>query len=351
MTVLDKLPFKPIQLKALLFLGFLFLWMACSSPLKLYTFSGQTMGTTYSVKIVSENSVIDHGKIQKGIDSVLTLVNQHLSIWDPNSEISQFNQNRQQVLIVVSPHLRNVISKSLEISEATKGAFDITVFDLMSLWGFGPNPKEGLPTDAQIEELKNRTGYQNIILEPKGVRKLNPDLKLDVNAIAKGYGVDQVFEWILEQGFESVFVEIGGEVRCAGKNQNGQHWRVGIIDPEISASPGEELSAVVNLDGKAMATSGNYRNFIEINGQILGHTIDPRTGYPVETDVLSVSVITNSCMEADGWATALMVLNFEEGNKLVSDRKELNALWIVETMDGQRKIEKTEGFIIENPKY
>ncbi len=112
MTVLDKLPFKPIQLKALLFLGFLFLWMACSSPLKLYTFSGQTMGTTYSVKIVTENSVIDQGKIQKGIDSVLTLVNQHLSIWDPNSEISQFNQNRQQVLIVVSPHLRNVISKS-----------------------------------------------------------------------------------------------------------------------------------------------------------------------------------------------------------------------------------------------
>ena len=351
MTVLDKLPFKPIQLKALLFLGFLFLWMACSSPLKLYTFSGQTMGTTYSVKIVSENSVIDHGKIQKGIDSVLTLVNQHLSIWDPNSEISLFNQNRQQVLIVVSPHLKNVISKSLEISEATEGAFDITEFDLMSLWSFGPNPKERLPTDAQIEELKNRTGYQNIILQPKGVRKLNPDLKLDVNAIAKGYGVDLVFEWILDKGFESVFVEIGGEVRSVGKNQNGQHWRVGIIDPKISSYPGEELSAIVNLGGKAMATSGNYRNFIEINGQVLGHTIDPRTGYPVETDVLSVSVITNSCMEADGWATALMVLNFEEGSKLVSDRTDLNVFWIVETKEGQKEIEKTKGFIIENPKY
>ena len=351
MTVLDNQSFKSIQLKARFLLGFLFLWMGCSFPLKLYTFSGQTMGTTYSVKIVSENSVIDHGKIQKGIDSVLTLVNQHLSIWDPNSEISQFNQNRQKALIEVSSHLRKVISKSLEISEATKGAFDITVFDLMSLWGFGPNPRAGLPTDVQIEEVKNRMGYQNIIVEPEGVRKLNPDIKLDVNAIAKGYGVDQIFEWILENGFENVFVEIGGEVRCAGINQNGQFWRVGIIDPKISTSPGEELSAIVHLDGKAMATSGNYRNFIEKNGQILGHTIDPRTGYPVETDVLSVSVITHSCMEADGWATALMVLNFEEGSKLVSDRTDLDVLWIVETEDGQREIEKTKGFIIENPKY
>ena len=309
------------------------------------------MGTTYFVKIVSENSAIDHGKIQKGVDSVLTLMNQHLSIWDPNSEISLFNQNRQKALIVVSPHLRNVISKSLEISDETNGAFDITVFDLMSLWGFGPNPRDGLPSDVQIEELKNRTGYQSVILVPEGVRKLNSDLKLDVNAIAKGYGVDQVFEWILDKGFESVFVEIGGEVRCIGKNQNGQSWRVGIIDPKISVSPGEELSAIVNLDGKAMATSGNYRNFIEINGQILGHTIDPRTGFPVETDVLSVSVITHSCMEADGWATALMVLNFEEGNKLISERRDLNVLWIVETKDGQRRIEKTPEFIIENPKY
>jgi len=350
MTVLEKLSFKSIQLKAQFLLGFLFLWMGCSLPLKLYTFSGQTMGTTYSVKIVSENSVIDHGKIQKGIDSVLILMNQHLSIWDSSSEISQFNQNEQQVLTRVSLHLRNVISKSLEISEATSGAFDITVFDLMSLWGFGPNPRDGLPSDVQIEELKNRTGYQSVILVPEGVRKLNSDLKLDVNAIAKGYGVDQVFEWILDKGFESVFVEIGGEVRCIGKNQNGQSWRVGIIDPKISVSPGEELSAIVNLDGKAMATSGNYRNFIEINGQILGHTIDPRTGFPVETDVLSVSVIANSCIEADGWATALMVFNFEEGNKLVTDRTELNVLWIVKTKNGQKKIEKTKGFIIENSK-
>lgn len=346
---MDKLFFNATQIKARCLLGFLFLWAGCSLPVNLYTFSGQTMGTTYSVKIASQDSAIDHGKFKKGIDSVLTLINQHLSIWDPNSEISKFNQNRDKTFIAVSPHLRNVISKSLEISDETNGAFDITVFDLMSLWGFGPNPKEGLPTDVQIEELKNRTGYQNIILEPEGVRKLNPDLKLDVNAIAKGYGVDQVFEWILDKGFKNVFVEIGGEVRCVGKNKNGQNWRVGIIDPKISVSPKEELSAIVNLDRKAMATSGNYRNFIEINGQILGHTIDPRTGFPVNKDVLSVSVIANSCMEADGWATALMVLNFEEGIKLVTDRKELNALWIVKNNEGQRKIEKTRGFIIENP--
>ena len=351
MTVLDKISFQSIQLKARLLLGFLFLWMGCNLPLKVYTFSGQTMGTTYSVKIVSKNSVMDRLMIQTGIDSVLTMVNQHLSIWDPNSEISQFNQNRQQELIKVSTHLRNVISKSLEISGATNGAFDITVFDLMSLWGFGPNPREGFPTAVQIEVIKNRMGFQNVILESGGVRKLNPEIKLDVNAIAKGYGVDLVFEWILGNGFKNIFVEIGGEVRCAGKNQDGLLCRVGLIDPKISASPGDELYTIVTLDGKAMATSGNYRNFVEKNGQIWGHTIDPRTGFPVETNVLSVSVITNSCMEADGWATALMVLNYEEGNKLVSDGTDLNALWIVEAKNGQRKIEKSRGFIIENPKY
>jgi thiamine biosynthesis lipoprotein len=194
-------------------------------------------------------------------------------------------------------------------------------------------------------------GFQNVILESGGVRKLNPEIKLDVNAIGKGYGVDLVFEWILENGFKNIFVEIGGEVRCSGKNQDGLLWQVGLIDPKISASPGDELYAIVALDGKAMATSGNYRNFVEKNGQILGHTIDPRTGFPVETNVLSVSVITNSCMEADGWATALMVLNYEEGNKLVSDGTDLNALWIVEAENGQRKIEKTKGFIIDQSKY
>ena len=351
MTVLDKISFQSIQLNARLLLGFLFLWMGCNLPLKVYTFSGQTMGTTYSVKIVSKNSVIDRLMIQTGIDSVLTMVNQHLSIWDPNSEISQFNQNRQQELIKVSTHLRNVISKSLEISGATNGAFDITVFDLMSLWGFGPNPREGFPTAVQIEVIKNRMGFQNVILESGGVRKLNPEIKLDVNAIAKGYGVDLVFEWILGNGFKNIFVEIGGEVRCAGKNQDGLLWRVGLIDPKISASPGDELYTIVTLDGKAMATSGNYRNFVEKNGQIWGHTIDPRTGFPVETNVLSVSVITNSCMEADGWATALMVLNYEEGNKLVSDGTDLNALWIVEAENGKRKIKKTKGFIIDHSKY
>ena len=339
------------KLKAQLLLGFLLLWAGCSSPMVENSFSSQTMGTTYSIKIISQNPIPNPSKIQKGIDSVLTVVNMHMSIWIPTSEISRFNRNQSRNVIPVSHHFKYVIKKSIEISEATGGAFDVTVYDLMALWGFGPDPQKREPLEKDIQHAMENLGYHNLVLEPEGIRKKNPRTKVDLNSIAKGYGVDQVFHWLVSRGFADVFVEIGGEVRCSGMNKNRLPWRVGIDHPNIEGFPGSELAGVVSLDNQAMATSGNYRNFIEQNGKFYGHTIDPRIGIPIETDVLSVSVISNSCMEADGWATAFMVLGYEEGKKLVSSKSGLQVCWVLSDSDGIRRIEKTPGFKIENIRY
>ncbi|MEC7746454.1 MAG: FAD:protein FMN transferase [Candidatus Neomarinimicrobiota bacterium] len=315
------------------------------------SFSSQTMGTTYSIKIISQNLIPNLSKIQKGIDSVLTVVNMHMSIWIPTSEISRFNRNQSRNVIPVSHHFKYVIKKSIEISEATGGAFDVTVYDLMALWGFGPDPQKREPLEKDIQHAMENLGYHNLVLEPEGIRKKNPRTKVDLNSIAKGYGVDQVFHWLVSRGFADVFVEIGGEVRCSGMNKNRLPWRVGIDHPSIEGFPGSELAGVVSLDNQALATSGNYQNFIEWNGKFFGHTIDPRIGRPVQKDVLSVSVISNSCMEADGWATALMVLGYDKGRELALQKTGLQVCWILSESDGMRKIEKTPGFNIQNFRY
>ena len=339
------------KLKAQLLLGFLLLWAGCSPPMVENSFSGQTMGTTYSIKIISQNLIPNPSKIQKGIDSVLTVVNMHMSIWITTSEISRFNRNQTEGVIPISSHLTEVLQKSIEISEATDGAFDVTVFNLMALWGFGPNSNKGVPSEDDILAAMESSGYQNLSLESDGVRKRNPNIKLDLNSIAKGYGVDRVFGWLVTRGFADVFVEIGGEVRCSGMNKNRSPWQVGIDDPNPDGMPGSELACIVSLENLALATSGNYRNFIEWDGKIFGHTIDPRIGRPVDTDVLSVSVISNSCMEADGWATAFMVLGYEEGRELASRKTGLQVCWILTGSDGMRKIKNTPGFKIENSRY
>ena len=337
--------------KAQFLLGFLLIWAGCCSPMVENSFSGQTMGTTYSIKIISQNLIPNLSKIQKGIDSVLTVVNMHMSIWITTSEISRFNRNQTKKPIPVSSDLKKVIQKSLEISKATERAFDVTVYDLMALWGFGPDSQKREPLEKDIQHAIENLGYHNLVLEPEGIRKQNPRTKVDLNSIAKGYGVDQVFHWLISRGFADVFVEIGGEVRCSGMNKNRLPWQIGIDHPNILGFPGSELAGVVSLDNLAMATSGNYRNFIEQDGKIIGHTIDPRTGRPVEKDVLSVSVISNSCLEADGWATALMVLGYNKGRELVLQKTGLQVCWILSGSDGMCRIERTPGFNIENSRY
>tara|TARA_B100000123_G_scaffold201026_1_gene151101 strand:+ start:188 stop:1201 length:1014 start_codon:yes stop_codon:yes gene_type:complete len=318
-------------------LGFLLFFIRCADIENQYTISGNTMGTTYLVKIITPNNNYEIGSIEKSIDSLLIQLNKQMSTWDPESEISQFNSWNSKVPFAVSNDFLNVVKKSITISKNTGGLFDPTVFDLMSLWGFGPNPRSGFPDMEDVNRVLEHTGIGQIEITDSVLVKRNKRCKLDLNAIAKGYGVDKTFNLLNQKGFKNIFVEIGGEVKCSGKNIKNKNWSIGIEDPSDDGNYEKKISAIISVPNGAIATSGNYRNIVDLDGEILGHTINPQTGFPIQTDVLSVSVLSNSCMESDAWATALMAMNHQTGFALVENQSNINAVWIlVDNYDGKR---------------
>ena len=332
-------------------LGFFVFYSGCSSLRDLIEFSGQTMGTTYTIKIISSHSNIGCNELKFGIDSVLENVNRQMSTWDSNSEISILNQNESISPILVSTEFYNIVEMAQSISVKTGGIFDITIYELMSLWGFGPTPKIGVPNLDDINQVLISIGYEKIILSQNHIQKTDSKIKLDLNAIAKGYGVDQVFKWINSQGYSELFVEIGGEVKCSGRNQNNKYWSIGIENPTGGNKHNQIFAAIIYSDGGAVATSGNYRNFVNINGEILGHTINPKTGYPIQTDVLSVTVLSDLCMVADAWATALMVMDYDTGLKMVNENHDIKAIWILNNKDGSRRLVRSDGAKVEDSIY
>ena len=307
-------------------LGFLLLFNRCANIENQYVISGNTMGTTYLVKIITSGNDYEMESIEKSIDSLLIQLNKQMSTWDPESEISQFNNWNSQVPFAVSDDFLNVVKKSITISEDTGGLFDPTVFDLMSLWGFGPNPRSGFPDIEDVHRVLEHTGIRQFDITDSVLVKNNKLCKLDLNAIAKGYGVDKIFNLLNQKGFSNIFVEIGGEVKCSGKNIKNKNWSIGIEDPNADGNYQKKISAIISVANGAIATSGNYRNIVDLDGEILGHTINPQTGFPIQTDVLSVSVLSNSCMESDAWATALMAMNHQTGFAIVESQSNIDAV-------------------------
>jgi len=349
--VLDNYFYKLNITKAQLLLGFLVCLIGCSQQRELVNFSGLTMGTSYSIKAILLDKNRNTQNLQKGIDSILFSLDRQMSTWDPNSEISQFNFTHSIEPYSTSKSFRVVVKAALDISEKTDGLFDITVFDLMGLWGFGPDPNSGMPGQKQVETVLSYTGYEKISVTDKAVIKEHPETKLDLNAITKGYAVDEVFHFLQSKGFTDLFVEIGGEVKCSGRNQLNKFWSIGIENPSGGNMSNQIFAGIVYLDDGAVATSGNYRNFVDLNGKILGHTINPKTGYPIQTNVLSVTVLSNSCMIADAWATALMVMDYETGLKRVTENADIKAIWILDKKDGSRYIAKSVGTKIDDSIY
>ena len=318
-------------------LGFLLLFNRCANIENQYVISGNTMGTTYLVKIITSGNDYEMESIEKSIDSLLIQLNKQMSTWDPESEISQFNDWNSKVPFAVSDDFLNVVKKSITISENTGGLFDPTVYDLMSLWGFGPNPRSGFPDIEDVHRVLEHTGISQFEITESVLVKNNKLCKLDLNAIAKGYGVDKIFNLLNQKGFYNIFVEIGGEVKCSGKNIKNKNWSIGIEDPSADGNYQKKISAIISVVNGAIATSGNYRNIVDLDGEILGHTINPQTGFPIQTDVLSVSVLSNSCMESDAWATALMAMNHQTGFAMVESQSNIDAVWIlIDNYDGKR---------------
>jgi len=282
---------------------------------------GLTMGTTFMVKIVKPEELKSFSpqtskkEIRKDINNILQTINQKMSAFDQNSEISRFNRYRGTDWFRVSEDTAQVISESLKISEKSQGAFDITVGPLIDLWGFGPSQKmRKIPEIKQIELSLKKMGFKKISVKksPPAIRKEIPELECNLSAIAKGFGVDKIAEYLDEKGFLNFLVEIGGEVKTRGLNPDRKFWRLGIATPDETFS----LQKVIQLKDNAMATSGDYRNYFEENGIRYSHTIDPTAGKPITHKLASVTVIHSSCMKADALATAISVLGPDKGFEL-----------------------------------
>lgn len=301
---------------------------ACTPQPELTEVSGKVMGTTYSVKVVGVPAEVDRTRLAREVDRVLNEVNERMSTYLPDSELSRLNASRDTGWVAVSPELLAVVQEAQRVSVLTGGAFDVTVGPVVNLWGFGPGRRvEQVPTDAEVEAARARVGFQYLHTRasPPALKKDRPDLYLDLSAIAKGYAVDRVAEHLEAQGLRDYLVEVGGEVRGRGRNARGTPWKVAVERP----SPGErEIYGVIDVDGVGVATSGDYRNFFERGGRRYSHTMDPATGWPVTHPLTSVTVLSETAMTADGLATGLTVLGPEAGLAL-ADREGIAALFIV----------------------
>ena len=319
------------RLKTQLMLGFLIIICSCEWSMFLHEINGLTMGTTYSVKVVTGYRYLDKTAMQTGIDSILQALNRQVSNWDMESEISRFNHQNSYARFFISDQFKSILTKGEEISRITQGAFDFTIYPLLKLWGFGPeaNHSAQIPDETVIRKTLNHVGIGKLEIGENNISKIDSLLQLDLNAIAKGFGVDLVFEWLKKDGYNDIFIEIGGEVRCSGMNLNGFSWRVGVDMPNLDSDPGDIISAIVKLNNTAIATSGNYRNFLGDGGIFRAHIIDPRTGYPTNNGIVSVSVLAADCLTADAFATALMVLDLKAGMSLINNQKDLEAFWIM----------------------
>ncbi|MBW1835414.1 MAG: FAD:protein FMN transferase [Deltaproteobacteria bacterium] len=303
------------------------------------------MGTTYHVTVITplfKNPAYLKKKITQRLDDI----NQSMSTYIKNSEISKFNHNTDtSQKHFVSPDLFYVMSIARDLYQLTYGAWDGTVKPLIDLWGFGTSDrKQKIPDKKKITEMLQTIGFNQVIISTDGyLLKKAPSITIDLASIAKGYAVDQVSALIRSNGISDFIVEIGGEVYASGIKKNGKPWRVGINAPRQDAAFDLVYQAVALRDS-AMATSGDYRNFFEINGIRYSHILDPRTGYPVKNGVVSVSILSSSCTFADGLATAIMVLGPKAGIELVERLNDTECLIITQNKDGSFTDAYSKGF-------
>jgi len=280
--------------------------------------TGATMGTTYHVTLVNSSSEINVLDLQQDIDIQLSGLNSIFSTYDDASELSKLNQSPVNQWIAVSPELFTVIKMAKQISEQSGGSYDVTVGPLVELWGFGKRDVLGsIPPDLKsLTDAKEKICSSCIEMDDSGSRiRKTKNIQIDLSSIAKGYAVDQVADILYRRHIDNYMVEIGGEVVTRGVNANLEKWKLGVESPKspLPMSDSEKIQQVIQLSGKAVATSGDYRNFMMINGKQYSHIIDPATGYPVEHNPASVTVIADNCALADGWATAFTVLGVEKG--------------------------------------
>ena len=280
---------------------------------------GSVFGTFYSITYQCDND------LQKEIEAELKKVDQALSMFNQESIISKVNRNEK---VELNEMFLQVITLAQKVSQDTDGAFDITVAPLVNAWGFGFKTGDK-PSGTSIDSLMSTVGYKKISLKGRQLFKENKNTMLDCSAIAKGYGSDVVAAFLKKRGIDNFMVEIGGEVVTQGISEKRVPWRIGVTKPtDDSLSVDNELQTVLNVTNKAMATSGNYRNFYYKDGKKYAHTIDPKTGYPVQHSLLSATVLADNCATADAYATSFMVMGIEKAKGVLERHPELMAYFI-----------------------
>ncbi len=297
-----------------------------------YKISGKTMGTFYSVKFISNKK--ENLKTWKLIiDTRLKEINKNLSMFDPNSELSRFNRETKNQSFAISRDFHTILLQAGQLHKLTNGAWDGTIKPLVDLWGFGAKQtKEKIPNIYLISQTLSLVGFTHIKINNKPIVSKTANVTLDLGSIAKGYGTDAILELFIAAKIKDALVEIGGELAASGKNKKGRLWTVGISQPDKTFAS-QQLYKIVQLDNQAIATSGNYRNFFEVNGKIFSHIINPRTGYPVGNQIVSASVISTSCSFADGLATSLMVMDIRDGLSLINHLENTECLIIQKRED------------------
>lgn len=303
---------------------------------------GTTMGTTYSVEIAVLPEAVSTESLRTGIDGVLTIIEQQMSTYRPDSELSRFNASRSVSWFPVSSATQSVVADAIRVARISAGAFDVTVGPLIDLWGFGARRNgRHRPSPEAIAATRARVGVEFLHTRetPPALRKDIPELAVDLSAIAKGFGVDLVAAYLGAAGIEDYLVEIGGELRGHGRNTRGSDWTVAIERPDLV---GSMASTVVRLGAAGIATSGIYRSYFDEDGKRYTHLIDPRSGVPIVHDLVSVSVIADTTMRADALATALLVLGPDDGRRL-ADQEGIAALFVVRDGSAFRTI-RTSSF-------
>lgn len=316
-----------------------------NTEMEVHRFEGRTMGTTYHVRVVGLPKGVDAPQLARLIDNSLQGINQLMSTYIADSEVSLFGRMAPDSWFDVSADTYNVIRASQELSRISAGAFDVTLGPVVALWGFGPKyTLDKVPSQIEIDRAKESTGFKYLLINPKAlsIKKTRP-LEIDLSAIAKGYAVDYLVAELKRLGLVSALVEVGGEVRAFGKKPNGNAWKIAIERPTEGV---RSINKTISLIDRAVATSGDYRNYFEADGVRYSHTIDPNSGYPIRHRLASVSVIHESAMYADGWATALMVLGAEKGLQL-AEKNHIAAYFIVREGDSfaERQTELFKSYV------
>ena len=305
--------------------------------------NGVTMGTTYSISIINNNGHSTNSKLmQNQIDSILIDINNIFSHYMPSSELSSINRYCSKEPIEISEEMAEVLNQAAQVYKASKGKFDVTMKPLIDIWGFGPEFNTSkIPSSELLKETKKYVGFEKLLLTNQTLQKTNTLIQIDLNAIAKGWAVDIIGEFIKKFGYTNYMVEIGGEISVSGKNKHNNNWEIGISIPE-NLQP--RLFSTINISNLSVATSGTYNNYFTMDNIEYSHIIDPDSGYPIKHDLVSATILAEKCSYADAIATGVMVMGFYEGLHLVNSLPNVECLLIRKSENGNYTIGKSDGF-------